>query len=234
MHRFVLLFFLYLLNFSSLLFALPSILESINQIRQKEGVPLLLEDPLLSRTASLYSQQLYQQGRLTHHDRYGSRGLERYRNQGGTTATVAEILGAGSIQQEVITAWLASPSHREVLLHRDWTDYGAGTFAGEETTVFVVLFTLKKIRELRWNVSSVRLQLNGRCIAPEEGPPHIQLIRGKILPQSWDSASGTFTFDLPRENIPLCIRLGYLKPGGGFHLCNVIYPSLDENKPEMP
>ncbi len=108
----------------------------VNQARASLGLRELRAHPLLTDAAERYARRMAREGFFSHYDpegdgpaermlasRYGSRRADR-------SWTAGEALGQGSgalsRPQALVFSWLASPSHRRILLGRTYKHVGIG------------------------------------------------------------------------------------------------------------
>jgi uncharacterized protein YkwD len=61
-------------------------------------------------------------------------------SEGLAPGEYGEILGSGVLASSVWKSWLASPTHRAVLLEPDWTTWGEGEAVYGRVTVYVIRF----------------------------------------------------------------------------------------------
>ncbi len=198
--------------------------------RSREGLPALEEDAALAAAAGAYAGTLLALGGLSHRGPDGGGPLDRYRARGGTSLTVGEILGAGASLEAVGEAWLASPTHREVLLGAAWTHLGAGCAGEGRKRVWVVMFTARRIVGLRLDTDPRGgWALSGRLL--EAGGP-VLLSGGRPLsPEDWDPATGRFRFRLAAADFPRYQRLGWRDAAGEVHVTDTFFP---ERLPSLP
>jgi uncharacterized protein YkwD len=108
--------------------------------RTSLGLPMPAWDPLLARSATQRATVLAEEGALSHQDSQGRGPGSQMAAEGLPPGVFGEVLAAGRQPEAVWASWLASPTHREVLTHRAWTRWGAGSAPGSGTTVWVVRF----------------------------------------------------------------------------------------------
>jgi len=195
----------------------------VGAARARHGPPALEEDALLAAAARDYAATLLALGGLSHRGPDGSGPLARYRARGGTSLSVGEILGAGAVLEAVGEAWLASRTHREVLLGAAWTHFGAGSAGEGRRRVWVVMFTRRGVEGLGldpdprggWALSG-RLRAAGEPVLLSGGRP--------LAPESWQPAGGAFRFRLEGADFPRYQRLGYRDPAGEVHVTDAFFP----------
>ena len=197
-----------------------------NPLRSREGLTELEEDPLLERTAAAYAADLARRGVLSHVDEQGRRALERFRDFGGTTVLVGEILGSGPDLAAVFQAWVASGRHRDVLFNPLWTHCGAaGVPSGAGGGIWVVLFTSHRIDALRVIGCDSGFLIRGRVNPRHAVEPVLLSGVEKVDALLWDSRSGDFSFRIPGDRGRLFHRLGYRLPSGAVLITNTFFPA---------
>lgn len=104
------------------------IVELVNLRRREAGLRPLNVHPTLVSCAQQYSEVQASQGRISHTGPDGKNAGQRLRQCGYRWKHYGENLAAGHITaEEVVAAWMASPGHRRVILHRKVTEIGIGT-----------------------------------------------------------------------------------------------------------
>ncbi|MBN2551396.1 MAG: hypothetical protein JXB06_01445 [Spirochaetales bacterium] len=197
-----------------------------NPLRSREGLTELKEDPLLERTAAAYAADLARRGVLSHVDEQGRRALERFRDFGGTTVLVGEILGSGPDLAAVFEAWEASGRHRDVLFNPLWTHCGAaGVPGGAGGGIWVVLFTSHRIDALQIICSDSGYLIRGRVNPRHAVEPVLLSGVEKVDTLLWDSRSGDFSFRVSGDRGRLYHRLGYRLPSGTVLITNTFFPA---------
>lgn len=118
--------------------------EEINRFRAEQGLKTLQEDPLLNRCAADYAGEMLEYGYMGHVDRHGNRALQRYRNLGGTATRVGENLASLATESpwsKLLTLWIESPTHLEVLKQEDWLTLGIALMELDGKRVGIALFS---------------------------------------------------------------------------------------------
>lgn len=108
------------------------VLRTVNKVRARHRLPRLRKQPLLARGASAHSAEQLGAGRPSHHGSDGTpfaRRLRRYTGARTTGETIAWITSADGAAT-VVRLWMASPSHRRVLLDRRFRRLGVGSRSG--------------------------------------------------------------------------------------------------------
>lgn len=105
-----------------------------NELRAVHAAPALEPDPLLTRAAQLYAEELAERGALDHHSPTPGRAtpLERMRAMGakvgkwGENLALAEHYRDGQVPFAMLGGWLRSPGHRVNLLNPAYVSTGIG------------------------------------------------------------------------------------------------------------
>lgn len=119
------------------------ILALVNQARANVGLPALTRNAALEKSAQAYADQMNGQGFFGHTDPNGKTLKDRIDIVGYYSSNVSsdcqcikgyalgENLARGQRSaDEVVRAWMDSPSHREAILGSDFTDLGVGIQSG--------------------------------------------------------------------------------------------------------
>lgn len=119
------------------------ILALVNIARANVGLPALARNAALERSAQAYATQMHAEGFFGHTDPRGNSLKDRVDVVGYYTSNVSadcqcikgyalgENLARGQKSaEEVVRAWLDSPSHRDAILGEDFTDLGVGIESG--------------------------------------------------------------------------------------------------------
>ena len=110
-----------------------SLLREINRVRALHGLQPLAYDPRLTRAARAHTREMTADG-VFEHGAFAAR-MERFHVAARLMAeNLAWGTGALGTARGIVEAWLASPSHRENLLHAGFRRIGLGavqtTFLG--------------------------------------------------------------------------------------------------------
>jgi len=121
-----------------------TIITGINNERQKVELPILKENKLLNEAAqnkavAMFSAQAFA------HNVDGKKFSIWVKESGYSYRVVGENLAINfSDTAPLFNAWLASPTHKQNILHTDYTDIGIavldGLWQGEQTTIVVTEF----------------------------------------------------------------------------------------------
>jgi uncharacterized protein YkwD len=133
-----------------------AILERINEVRQSHGLRGLRLSMPLARAADAHARSMAGNGYFSHTSGDGtsmSSRIERfYRSSGYRRWSVGETLAwrsPGGSADVIVTMWLASPGHRQILLDGSFREVGIaavhsdqapGVFGNRAATIFVADF----------------------------------------------------------------------------------------------
>lgn len=143
--------------------ALPSlnltIVARVNAIRAAHGLRRVTVAPSLAAAARLHSRQMARTGHFEHESPDGTPFWQRvqrfYGKSGFHDWSVGETLvwqSPTTTATEVVTTWLDSPPHREILLDPHWREIGVsavqdtaapGDFAGLQATIVTADFGVR-------------------------------------------------------------------------------------------
>ncbi len=104
----------------------------INQARTVAGLPPVRRAALLDRVAGDYACRMVRERFFAHLDPTDGAGPgQRAMNAGYRFYAVGENLAAGQQSAEdAMAAWMASATHREIILGPNWTEVGIGVRVG--------------------------------------------------------------------------------------------------------
>jgi uncharacterized protein YkwD len=106
-----------------------SLFRAVNAARARHSLPWVRPDTELQRAARSHSADMVKRGYFAHGD-FG----RRIRRFGAEQPKVGETLGwsvdDGAATRRIVSMWLASPSHRAVLLRRGFRLLGLGVARG--------------------------------------------------------------------------------------------------------
>lgn len=137
-------------NFSDVLgfatdISIPRLYESTNEKRTSNGLSTLQYNEKLATAAQKKAQDMFAKNYWAHFAPDGASPWGFMLSSGYQYEFAGENLAKNFIfSQAVVDAWMDSPSHRENLLRRDYTEVGYaivnGVLNGEETTLVVQMF----------------------------------------------------------------------------------------------
>jgi uncharacterized protein YkwD len=121
------------------------LLTQTNAVRQEQGLPPLKLNSELSKAASLKALYMFSKNYWAHNAPDGTTPWIFIRQAGYNYIYAGENLARGfTSTNDVIKAWMASPSHRENVLSPNYEDIGfaieQGKLTGEDTTLIVEMF----------------------------------------------------------------------------------------------
>lgn len=121
------------------------IIELTNQKRAEKGLPLLTLDPLLSEAAQRKAGDMFAFDYWAHNSPSGRDPWSFFKEVNYQYLYAGENLARDFADSEgVVSAWLASPTHKDNILNSRYQEIGAavvnGTLQGMETTLVVQLF----------------------------------------------------------------------------------------------
>lgn len=116
----------------------------INQIRNQHGLTTLGQAGELAEAARWHSADMASRGSMSHYGSDGSGPAERITAAGYNWRIYGEIVAAGyQSPEEVVNAWMNSPSHKEVILLPDLREFGAGLAYGVGRPYWTVDFGVR-------------------------------------------------------------------------------------------
>lgn len=116
----------------------------VNDIRREHGLPPFRIDPALTRAAREHSCRMARGKFLAHEAPDGRTVADRVRATGRRFRVLGENLAMNTDMDDpaatAVRGWLASPSHRDNLLHPEYTHTGLGVCAGRPGYYFTQIF----------------------------------------------------------------------------------------------
>jgi uncharacterized protein YkwD len=108
-----------------------------NQQRAQFGLAPLSLNLTLNDVAEKHSQDMAINNYFSHQGRDGSQPWDRMRSQGYSYSRAAENIAFGQpTAQDVVTAWMNSPGHRQNILDPNLKEIGVGYYNGYWTQDF--------------------------------------------------------------------------------------------------
>ncbi|MBA7481714.1 hypothetical protein ES707_17188 [subsurface metagenome] len=200
------------------------VLEWLNDLRDKNGLAELEQERILALTAREYAETLKLHNRLSHRDLDRKTALDRFQAHGGSSLIVGEIIGLGPDLRAVAQAWLESAKHLEVILKKNWTHSGAGVAAISGRKIWVVLFTIKLVEDLRIGAQAQGYTVSGAFNTDDVQKPVLLSGITRLEPLKWDPKTGAFLFYIPSSASSLYHRLGYRTLEGRMKITDAFYP----------
>lgn len=105
------------------------VIRELNRQRRLAGLQPLRVNPRLMTTAQSFSLVQAKMGELNHRGLDYSNAGQRLDRIGYNWTYWGETIAGGFLADEVVAAWLASPSHRRILFSPKATEIGAGHVA---------------------------------------------------------------------------------------------------------
>jgi len=161
-YYFIFLLFLKILTIPLLFFATKTpffaeiskslLFEFVNQEREKRGLPPLIENPLLEKSAYFKAKDILEKDYFSHKSPDGLSPWDFFKLAGYEFKFAGENLAIGFLDtKEVHEALMNSPSHRENILNSNYKEIGIsvlkGEFQGNEVYVIVEHFGTPKLVE---------------------------------------------------------------------------------------
>lgn len=121
------------------------VLANINKERKEQALPALQWNEQLSQAAQKKAENMFQESYWAHTSPNGQEPWDFIDEAGYTYSVAGENLARNFHSTEMmVSAWMASPTHRENILHSQYQDTGIaivkGTLNGKQATVVVQLF----------------------------------------------------------------------------------------------
>jgi uncharacterized protein YkwD len=123
----------------------------VNRIRAGHGLRRLRTSRTLARAASSHTHDILRTDTLSHSSADGTpmpTRVRRYTGADWVGENVAAVWGRGSAARKVVRMWMASPSHRAVLLSGAASRIGVGravgSMAGAQRAVFTADFASRR------------------------------------------------------------------------------------------
>lgn len=119
--------------------------ELTNSIRAQNSLPTLQYNPILSAAAEKKAQDMFAKNYWSHFAPDGTSPWDFMLKSGYQYEFAGENLAKNFLfSQGVVDAWMNSPTHRDNVLRKDYTEVGYaianGVMNGEETTLVVQMF----------------------------------------------------------------------------------------------
>lgn len=117
------------------------VLQLINERRTRIGLNELTLNPVLTKMAEDYCSEMIEQDFFAHENPFTGDGPgERAYKAGYVFVQVGENLAAGQeTAEQVVSEWMNSAEHREIILGMQWRELGIGVRIGGEYNVYWVL-----------------------------------------------------------------------------------------------
>jgi len=118
------------------------VLEQLDRDRKVHGLPALVRDPRLAQIARHYSREMAETGEVAHYSRHTGSIIDRVAAAGISPAPtfIAENVGKARSPTDAERGFMASPGHRDNILHRSLTHVGVGVAIGRAEAGTVSLY----------------------------------------------------------------------------------------------
>ncbi|MEK7616968.1 MAG: CAP domain-containing protein [Patescibacteria group bacterium] len=121
------------------------LIELTNKERSQKGLPPVLENEALNKAAALKAQNMFEENYWAHFAPSGKTPWDFILGSGYKFTYAGENLAKNFYaSNDVVSAWMASPTHRDNLLNSSYQDIGIavvdGVLNGERTTLVVQEF----------------------------------------------------------------------------------------------
>lgn len=125
--------------------SVPKLYQYTNEQRKNHNVKSLKYSPKLESAAKLKAQNMFVNNYWSHYGPHGETPWQFMSKSGYKYEVAGENLAKNFLfSKNVVTAWMNSPTHRENIVRKDFTEVGYavqnGTLNGEQTTLVVQMF----------------------------------------------------------------------------------------------
>jgi uncharacterized protein YkwD len=114
--------------------------DTVNQVRQQQGLIALRRDPTVDRVARAHSRDMVARGYFAHETPEGLTPPDRLARGGVSGISLAGenvgLTSRGDPNREIVEGWLASPVHRQNLLAPMFNVTGVGVARAADGTFF--------------------------------------------------------------------------------------------------
>lgn len=124
---------------------IQEVIEATNKVRAQNGEPTFKTNDALNAAANQKAQDMVQSGYWAHISPTGKTPWDFIKENGYFYSVAGENLARDFYDvSSMISAWMASPSHRENILNKEFSEIGVGmaqgSVAGRETIFVVQMF----------------------------------------------------------------------------------------------
>ena len=146
------------------------VIELTNKEREKKGLPAVKENEALDRAAELKAQNMFAENYWAHFAPYGKSPWDFILGTGYKFTFAGENLAKNFYSSDdVVKAWMQSPTHRDNLLNSNYRDIGIavveGILNGQKTTLVVQEFGTTEYLAQR---PSVNVQGKSVTVPPQD------------------------------------------------------------------
>lgn len=122
-------------------------LDLVNRDRRQQGVPKLVNNPLLNKVAQSHAEDMIRRRYLSHYAKDGSAPEDRVRSAGGKMSAGENILSyhlgprkqsQGALVSEFQTLFFNSSRHRQIMLRSRYSQFGYGFAAAPNGRIVAV------------------------------------------------------------------------------------------------
>jgi uncharacterized protein YkwD/uncharacterized protein YukE len=156
-----------------------------NLERRKAGLPELIKDPQLSKSAEVKLQDMFQKQYFQHVSPSGDSVSDVVRKTGYEYIVVGENLALGVFagDAQVVAAWMASPGHKKNILDSRYQDIGLavgqGTYQGRKQWLIVQHFA-KPLSSCASPNGAIKQTVDDQKSAISALEDKITVVRGQI------------------------------------------------------
>lgn len=196
------------------------LLNLTNQKRAEAGLPLLKMDNALSQAAANKANDMLTKNYWSHNAPDGTTPWVFIKSTGYEYLYAGENLARGfTTAEDAVSAWMASPGHRENILSANYKDVGfaitSGTLTGEETVLIVEEFGVRLQSEPTVSTSQSEAYVLP-SISPAVTQQPVFLAQVKTTPSP--TASPTTVPEVPLSTLTYNNQTGIDKPVFGASL----------------
>lgn len=164
------------------------LLDDTNKVRAENNVPPLALNEELSSAAHAKAAFMFEKNFWAHFAPDGTTPWSFIKSAGYEYAFAGENLAKGfTNSQDVVNAWMESPSHRENLLSTRYADIGfatqEGNLTGEDTVLVVQMFGAPYVAPASQPESNAQTSPPVQKIASEEDNVPVQLTKQAVRAQ---------------------------------------------------
>lgn len=160
-----------------------------NKARKERNLPPLRANPVLTRAAQLKAEDMLKKGYFAHQSPEGKSPWDWLIKEGYYYLVAGENLALDFNQAEdVVEAWLSSPSHRKNLLNSEYQEIGIGIaqgrFQGRYTTLVVQFLGTPLTLETALNQKTPSLEKGyslGGVLSLSDKDPYFKIATNYIL-----------------------------------------------------
>lgn len=161
-------------------YSIKTLLSLTNQKRHNDGLDPLQINEDLSRAANFKAQDMFAKNYWAHYGPDGTTPWSFFKKVGYDYRYAGENLARGfNNSEDVVQAWMDSPSHRENMLSNHYQDVGfavaPGTLLGEKTTLVVEMFGTKSVSTFAKETPESNAAVQKNTQVAEQASPNSQV-----------------------------------------------------------